>query len=215
MTTLAWDGKQLAADSRITFVDEDRYEDNQVVKMVVCERFFYKGLPVRVVGVSGDAEMIGHLTVLADNPEFVIDFAQREYYEVEGFAHYKVLGLILVLDEHVVLVEHHRDVPVQFGEYDRTVRMVVGSSHDAIKHFLFTHLSAKSLVAAGSRKDPNTGGCLSVWEDGQLHTQQKMPRIWKVLWELFTKDSAIVWKAFRTSINKKIFHYFHGDLHVG
>lgn len=218
MTTIAWDGKELVADTRLTLWvqfsngrrNEYRHDCDAMVKIIPAHpNLYFNYQPVEAMAVSGDDTMLLRLRAYPDRLLAVhdkCDLGWAGWYQ-EGSPFYTAddFNFLVITAEHVYVVRFHNK-QVTHEQYPRNSFVTVGSGAAAFADIPGVTMTARHAVRLASMCDKHTGGNLSVWKDGILSTGVKPPSMltattafYKAIWQFCTQQKKfqkmLAWKT--------------------
>lgn len=180
MTSIVWDGKELVADSRVTFnntvviaggmkqeliVRDDIYE---MSKIIIGGNFTYAGSPVIAIGVSGDYKVVRILAEEAKSNKYCGDFMNPKNYEGDSALAGLDLNILVVTDTFIGNIVAGYGDEMKNTEFPRNWTVVCGSYMEELAKFVNTPATARTLLSYAVIRDPATGGTLSVWNGNGL-----------------------------------------------
>lgn len=196
MTTIAWNGKVLAADSNVTFTQPEerfkayngRYARYSATKIISGKTYLFNGEPVQALAVAGDVFALYLLDEMSkqlegQSPE---DLMFTDSFKViAGYCQTSFIVLLL-LEHNTVLVSFNKeggDQSIQFQYYERATPLAFGSGVDQLiaasgicaVTSAIAGLDPTYLVRLASMKCACTGGTLTVWNGETIRTDLPMP----------------------------------------
>lgn len=191
MTTIAWDGVELVADSRSSHYTVQDGETvligdsvDGVVKIInAAGAFSWQGHEVLAVGVAGTTGLIDLLQgMVKQAAEYNATHGTNDRIPLEMPSLYKLwfdggveFNLMLVLKNAIALVgwaPRFGTNNLQQAVYERDTKgsvIVIGSGANAIAPVIQQDgWTARKAIAYTATHDKGTGGPLTVWRDGQL-----------------------------------------------
>lgn len=168
MTTIVWDGKTLAADSRLTYMKKlvhgtflpgaTTYDVQKII--VPSSDLTINGEPVQAYACSGDMAV----------PTFIKEHLNKGPVELSAIFHNSEL-CVFVESQAIVITEEHAysfnflPLIVTWDAYSRETPLAIGSGHVAFTSVEATWAcdNAVELVAVASRSDYLTGGNINCW----------------------------------------------------
>lgn len=216
MTTVAWDGHELVADSLAMHLGRTasgelvnvRPATEAVVKIIDGENYAIRGKRVLAIGFSGDVTVFNGIKRCGEEADAM---GMRRELCVPGMWDSAVeRGLLfacIAVMEDLKSVVLNWDTTigargVQWTEWPAGVGLlVVGSGKEVIPAECFKTLAitARQAVSLAARKDPKTGGTMTVWKDGVIHTGLPMMRRWGALANFLLVGIPRTWRNAKAS----------------
>jgi hypothetical protein len=179
MTTCAWDGKMLIADTRVSFVENGvlkAVDDVVQTKIFEAPHLTLNGKQVQVVAYSGAIE-IAHLAhaIIFDETDSRDMSEVRFYKQFASMFEKYVGGFIVVLEDSVNVIQVATidgDTSVQWQQFARNQTVVIGSAIQKLFKYApqstLARLDAYKLVRMASFLDDATGGDFHVWTENDF-----------------------------------------------
>lgn len=205
MTTIAWDGKELVSDSRVTrelvgVSDTASFEDNFHLKLVPGHGFLIMGQQVQALGFSGDVCSLRELVRLGESafnyglrlelntlaPETITPGTPLSMFNYD----------LLVITEEAIFVVTVRPASNTFTIIQgvRTAFATIGSSYRHTEALLHVCDDARALVTYASIFDRYTGGNYNIWDGTTFRTNVSRMSKFRAFLRVFTGSFRIAYK---------------------
>lgn len=190
MTTVAWNGKELVSDSRITKElagdsNNVTFEDNFNHKLFSGEGYLIMGQPVQAIGFAGGVCALNEILHLGErarwfklnlelstlNPDQLVDVSPLVY------ANYNLI--VVTADNVFAISSKPSDKVFTITQGPRSTFAAIGTGYCVAKDLLPVCTNARAFVTYASIYDKHTGGNYNVWDGTNFYTNvRRMSKVW-------------------------------------
>lgn len=180
MSIVVWDGRELAADSRLTYsyrifrgTQVAWSRNSAAVKLLSGSGFLWGTHAVQAIGCVGSLRILRWLAMQAPLTNQPVDLVLPATYRVAKRVQWEFSLLVLTAEAlHEVTTLHESgQLILAFNRLDRDQPFVMGTGHRRyLASFLKAGLSARHAASMARFWDSFTGGSLTLWDGSDILT---------------------------------------------